>query len=322
MEEGYKYQERFKLEEIVPSPFAVKVISNLSIDSIESIEIKNAVISYNFLCHKLNQEKKHLKKIEALIKEVTSETGVSSDNEILKVLNENKQVIEHNINDFLEQLYKLEHSKEIAYFIYEAYHEQRTQEIRDSVKRFKEQRISRQKQIAEQEAQENLQKHLDNLILQEQEFKKEIPSFNLKQELNNPEFAHLTSPYNNKTVKDAYYLTHPKKSKKKKISVAKEKILNSARTIGFWAGMLLALVISILPFVMIDVSFFWAFILIGVQLFVPATSIIFWLWGLICAIIGPQDIIAIIYYILFVIMFLPFFIYTFSDFIMKLFHRK
>lgn len=88
----------------------------------------------------------------------------------------------------------------------------------------------------------------------------------------------------------------------------KDKLLNALGSAGGILWYLLSLTIAIMPLVMIDAPFLLNLLLLGVMLFIPATSGIFWIWGLICTIRGPQDIIATIYYVLFVIMFLPFFI--------------
>ena len=87
----------------------------------------------------------------------------------------------------------------------------------------------------------------------------------------------------------------------------KDKLLN---TLGAFGGILwfaLSALIYVLPFVMIGGSFFLNLLLFGIVYFIPSTSVIFWVWGLVCAIQGPQDVWAIIYYILFVIAFVPFF---------------
>lgn len=88
----------------------------------------------------------------------------------------------------------------------------------------------------------------------------------------------------------------------------KDKLLNALGSAGVILWYLLSLLIAVMPLVMIDASFLLNLFLLGVMLFIPATSGIFWVWGLVCAIRGQQDLIAIIYYVLFVIMFLPFFI--------------
>lgn len=88
----------------------------------------------------------------------------------------------------------------------------------------------------------------------------------------------------------------------------KDKLLNALGSAGGILWYLLSLLIAVMPLVMIDAPFLLNLLLWGVMFFIPATSGIFWIWGLFCAFRGPQDLIAIIYYVLFVIMFLPFFI--------------
>lgn len=88
----------------------------------------------------------------------------------------------------------------------------------------------------------------------------------------------------------------------------KEKLMNALGSVGVILWYLLSLLIAVMPLVMIDASFGLNLLLLAIALFIPATSGIFWIWGLVCTIRGPQDIIAIIYYVLFVIIFLPYFI--------------
>lgn len=65
---------------------------------------------------------------------------------------------------------------------------------------------------------------------------------------------------------------------------------------------------------MIKMSFdlpFWAsFIMIAILFILPSLSSIFWIIGLIGVIIGPQDVIAIIYYVAFALVCLPTLFYT------------
>lgn len=98
----------------------------------------------------------------------------------------------------------------------------------------------------------------------------------------------------------------------------KDKLLNALGSAGGILWYLLSLTIAIMPLVMIDAPFLLNLLLWGVMLFIPATSGIFWIWGLVCTLRGPQDVIAIIYYILFVIMFLPFFINS----VLRLFSKR
>lgn len=97
----------------------------------------------------------------------------------------------------------------------------------------------------------------------------------------------------------------------------KEKLLSALGSVGIVLYYLATLLVSVLPFVMIDVAFILKLVLIAISTIFPATSVIFWVWGLIGAINGPQDFIAIIYYVLFVVMFLPFFISTISSLFRK-----
>ena len=88
----------------------------------------------------------------------------------------------------------------------------------------------------------------------------------------------------------------------------KEKLMTALGAVGIGLWYLISLLIAVIPLVMINAPFLLNLLLLATALFIPATSGIFWIWGLVCAIRGPQDIIAIIYYVLFAIMFLPYFI--------------
>ena len=99
----------------------------------------------------------------------------------------------------------------------------------------------------------------------------------------------------------------------------KEKLLN---TLGIFGGILWFIVsalIYVLPFVMIGASFWVNLLLFGIVYFFPYTSAIFWVWGLVCAIQGPQDVWAIIYYVLFVIAFIPFFVSIITNLLSKIY---
>ena len=98
----------------------------------------------------------------------------------------------------------------------------------------------------------------------------------------------------------------------------KEKFTNALGAVGviIWYG--LSLLVYILPFVMIGAGFLLNLVFFGVVYFFPPSSLVFWIWGLVCAIQGKQDFWAIAYYVLFVLGFLPFFVVTVAD----LFQRK
>lgn len=88
----------------------------------------------------------------------------------------------------------------------------------------------------------------------------------------------------------------------------KDGLINALGTVGGILYYVINLIVAILPFVMIGGGFWFSFLLISLNLFIPYTSIIFWIWGLICAIQGVQDIWAILYYVIFVVAWIPFYI--------------
>lgn len=88
----------------------------------------------------------------------------------------------------------------------------------------------------------------------------------------------------------------------------KEKLFN---TFGIFGGILWFLILGFIffmPLAMIGASFWLNALLFTIMYFAPSTSVIFWVWGLVCAIKGQQDMWAIIYYVLFAVMFIPYFI--------------
>lgn len=97
----------------------------------------------------------------------------------------------------------------------------------------------------------------------------------------------------------------------------KEKLQNALGTFGGILYWILTILIAILPLVMIDMPSLVDFIILAVCSFLPFLSIPLWIWGLVEAIKGPQDIFAIIYYIATVAIFLPTIISMISGFIDK-----
>lgn len=97
----------------------------------------------------------------------------------------------------------------------------------------------------------------------------------------------------------------------------KEKILNAFGALGAILWFVISTLVYVLPFVMIRASFWLNLLFFGIVQLFPASSIIFWVWGLVRAINGVQDIWAIIYYVLFAIMFLPFFMSIVLDIFQK-----
>ena len=90
----------------------------------------------------------------------------------------------------------------------------------------------------------------------------------------------------------------------------KEKLSNVIGSLGVIVWYIISEIIYIIPFIMIGASFWLNILFFGIVQFFPASSIFFWVWGLICASNGIQDVWSTIYYILFVIVFLPFIILT------------
>ena len=93
----------------------------------------------------------------------------------------------------------------------------------------------------------------------------------------------------------------------------KEKIIDALGFFGVILYFIVRLTVAVLPFLMIGGGFFFSFILISIHYWFPITSVVFWIWGLVCAIKGTQDIWAIIYYVAFVIIWIPFFVSTVSS---------
>ena len=85
----------------------------------------------------------------------------------------------------------------------------------------------------------------------------------------------------------------------------KDKLANSLGIVGVAIYYIFRLIASILPFVMIGAPFLITVLLIFIAQVVPFAPPVFWVWGLVCALRGTQDIWAIAYYILFLICFLP-----------------
>ena len=102
----------------------------------------------------------------------------------------------------------------------------------------------------------------------------------------------------------------------------KEKLLNTLGAFGGILWFIVSSLIYVLPFVMIGAPFLLNLLLFGIVYFIPSTSIIFWVWGLVCAIQGPQDAWAIIYYVLFAIAFVPFFVSIVLDFFSAILKAK
>lgn len=97
----------------------------------------------------------------------------------------------------------------------------------------------------------------------------------------------------------------------------KQKLIDSLGTFGVIIYFIACTLFGILPAIMIGKSLFASLIIVSVQQLIPISSCVFWVWGLFGAIAGKQDLWAYIYYVMFVVIFAPFFISTILDIIQK-----
>ena len=86
----------------------------------------------------------------------------------------------------------------------------------------------------------------------------------------------------------------------------KEKLLSALGTFGGILWYILQLVLFVLPLVMIHQGFLLRAVFFFCMVFIPGAPAVFWIWGLVCAIGGPQDVFAIIYYVATAVIFLPY----------------
>lgn len=94
----------------------------------------------------------------------------------------------------------------------------------------------------------------------------------------------------------------------------KEKLSFVFGSFGVVLYYIIRIVITVLPFVMIGLGFWGTLILLLINSTIPLATIIFWIWGLIAAIGGKQDFWAILYYISFAVIYIPFFLDLVSAF--------
>lgn len=97
----------------------------------------------------------------------------------------------------------------------------------------------------------------------------------------------------------------------------KEKLINTFGILGGTLYTLFSWAVFLLPFVMIRAPFWLDLIFFLILQFFPIASAILWIWGLVAAIYGVQDIWAIVYYILFAILFVPFIFGTILDMVKR-----
>lgn len=98
----------------------------------------------------------------------------------------------------------------------------------------------------------------------------------------------------------------------------KEKLQTALGTAGLVIFYLISFGVFLLPLVMIKLPFWQGLLCFAILYFFNASSIVFWVWGLVCAIKGQQNAFAIIYYILFVILWIPSFISYIAELIYRL----
>lgn len=86
----------------------------------------------------------------------------------------------------------------------------------------------------------------------------------------------------------------------------KEKLLGALGTFGAILWYVFELFLFVLPLVMIHQGLLLRAVFFFCMVFIPGAPAVFWIWGLVCAIGGPQDVFAIIYYVATAIIFLPY----------------
>ena len=96
----------------------------------------------------------------------------------------------------------------------------------------------------------------------------------------------------------------------------KDTLVNLLGTAGYVLWFLISGVFTVLPFVMIDVSWWVTIILIVAYVLIPAIIPIipvefgFWIWGFVCAVSGPQGFLTVLYYIAFGMKYVLPFVFT------------
>lgn len=102
----------------------------------------------------------------------------------------------------------------------------------------------------------------------------------------------------------------------------KEKLLDALGTFGAILWYVFELFLFVLPLVMIHQSILLRAVFFFCMVFIPGAPTVFWIWGLVCAIGGPQDVFAIIYYVATAVIFLPYIVSFVCDAITFFANRK
>ena len=92
---------------------------------------------------------------------------------------------------------------------------------------------------------------------------------------------------------------------KKIREILKDKLISALGGVGFALFLAISAIPIIFPLIIIEVHPVLNLLFIAIMIFLPSTGNVFWIWGLVCAINREQDVWTIIYYISFVILFLP-----------------
>lgn len=136
---------------------------------------------------------------------------------------------------------------------------------------------------------------------------KELKRIVISEQIRMMAFTNNNMPESRKPVQNTDAQDTEKQKPKQKSSV-KEKLVSALGAFGGILYFVIRTIVAVLPFVMIGGGFWFSFLLISLNAFFPFASIVFWIWGLVCAIKGVQDVFAIIYYVAFAVLWMPFYI--------------
>lgn len=89
----------------------------------------------------------------------------------------------------------------------------------------------------------------------------------------------------------------------------KDKLQNSLGTFGIILYFVFSIVSCVMPFVILDTSFLWTFLLFAAIMFLGNLGnllmFVLYIWAFVVAVQGPQDIFAIVFYLCFVAFVVP-----------------
>lgn len=85
----------------------------------------------------------------------------------------------------------------------------------------------------------------------------------------------------------------------------KDKIVDKLGVFGYILFYMISVAVYVIPFMFIDCHYLLKGFFIMIQTVVPFADLVFWIWGLVCAIQGVQDVFAIVYYVIFAAYVLP-----------------